>query len=220
MSSWPTLHPRLANASVLDELREVWQRERKLRIEEAFAPGLAEEAARTALADSFEFYQMQQGTRFVYWRQRHAFPSASGASIPILQRIEQLVMNDIPGLVSAITERPHHAPNLPDIQFNLLRKGSYLDAHSDHLPNRLVGYVVGLTREQWPPERGGHLQFLQPDQRTPTQSWAPGFDSLDLLNFFPVMTWHHIPVMQDAHNRLTLNGWLSGMSDQAPGGYV
>lgn len=205
---WPTLHPRLADPDTLEGFRAAWWADRTLRIEHALAPGLADALVAFSAQRPFELYEKQEATRFLYWRQVHRF---QGDLPPVVAQLQQLLQHDIPGFVSALTGTAHGIPPLEEAQFNLLRRGSYLDPHSDHLPTRLVGFVVGLTRANWPAAHGGHLRFLWPDKRTERTSWPPGFDTLDLLGFYPTMCWHDIPVLTEAHDRLTLNGWMSAV---------
>ncbi len=204
--SWPTLHPRLSEPDVLARLREQFRQHRRIRIHDAYAPGLADELRRESAARPFDLYQQHEGTRFVYWHQVHPFDGAPG----FVKRGEQLVMRDIPGFMGALTGVTHQPPPWHELTFNLLRKGSYLDPHSDHLPERLAGFVVGLTPGSWPHTDGGWLEFLEPDMHTVRERWPPGMGTLDILHFYPVMMWHEIPVLKQPHDRLTINGWMSG----------
>jgi len=82
--------------------------------------------------------------------------------------------------------------------------------HTDQGADRLVAYVIGLTRDEWPAEHGGHLEFLEPDEVTVKDRVAPGWGTLDLFCIYPLLRPHRIPLLKLPVTRLSINGWLSG----------
>jgi hypothetical protein len=209
-ASWPTLHPRLAEAGALDALSERWRTRRRMRIEDALAPGLAEAIVASAGQLPFSFFERHEGEiHCVLWRQPHALEGdARGfAAMPELRR---LLTVDLPALASAITAQALGPAPGGHFAIDYYTRGSYLDAHSDRGPDRLVAYVVGLTGERWPAERGGHLEFLAPDEETVIERVAPGFGSLDLFCIYPLTAPHRVPLLRDPVTRLSINGWLDG----------
>lgn len=207
----PTLHPRLSDESVLAELRQRWRQTRRLRIEDALAPGLAEAIVGAASGLPFSFFEVHQGEiQCVLWRQTHLFADIAGRDQPALARLTQLLTADLPALASGITDQNLRSATGAGFSIDFYTRGSYLDAHSDRGPDRLIAYVVGLTRDTWPAERGGHLEFLAPDEETVVDRVAPGFGSIDLFCIYPLTVPHRVPLLRDPVTRLSINGWLDG----------
>jgi len=207
-----TLNPRLRDSAVLDDLRNAWAAGRRIRITELMAPGLAERFADAALNGSWSFFEKHVNeVHCVAWSQVHRYPEAGETSdFAVMPEAMQLFMRDIPALASAVTGQALHRVADEGLAIHWYTKGSYLDVHTDQGADRLVAYVLGLTRESWPAERGGHLEFLEPDERTVIDRIAPGFDTLDLFTIYPLTRPHRIPILQDHVVRLSVNGWLTG----------
>ncbi len=208
----PTLHPRFAAPAVVAVLRERWKATRRLRIEHAFAPGLAHELAEAAGEHAFTFFEKHVSeVRCVFWRQLQRFPDAGQASsFGPIEKARRLCQVDLPALVSAITGQALHASGGNGIAIDYYTRGSYLDVHTDQGADRLVAYVIGLTRDAWPAEDGGHLEFLEPDEATLKERVAPGWGTLDLFCIYPLLRPHRIPLLRRSVTRLSINGWLSG----------
>lgn len=208
----PTLHPRLADPAVLHALRDEWAATRRLRVHEALAPGLAAALAQAASEHPFTFFEKHVSeVRCVFWRQLQRFPEAGeGSSFGPIEQARRLIQVDLPALVSAITGQALHASGGNGIAIDYYTRGSYLDAHTDQGADRLVAYVIGLTRDGWPAAAGGHLEFLEPDELSVHDRLAPGWDTLDVFCIYPLRRPHRIPLLTLPVTRLSINGWLSG----------
>ena len=207
-----TLAPWLREADALGELRARWADTRRMRIEDALAPGLADTLADAVFDHPFTFYEQHvNDVRCVKYHQLHMLPGPEETSdFAPMAAAMQLFQRDLPALASAITGQALHRISGEALGFDCYTKGSYLDAHTDQGPDRLIAYVVGLTRDTWPAEEGGHLEFLAPDETSILDRWAPGFGSLDLFNIYPLVRPHRIPLLQTHVIRLSVNGWLTG----------
>lgn len=209
-----TLRPRLADPAVLAPLRAQWAATRRLRLEHALAPELADAVLDLAARHPFTFYERQPSqdseVRCVFWRQVHALPDPNTPAPLALHRLRRLIEVDLPALASAITGQALSAAAGSGVAIDFYTRGSYLDAHTDQGHDRLVAYVVGLTAETWPPEDGGHLEFLAPDEHTVLDRVAPGYGSLDLFTVYPLTRPHRVPLLKKPVTRLSINGWLTG----------
>ena len=206
------LHPRFQDPDVLADLRARWRDGRRLRVESLMEPALAERFTDVALSLPFSFFQRHVNEiHCVFWRQTHAYPAA-GAAHPFTPaaKARQLFQHDIPWLASAITGQDLHRVDDNALVFDCYTKGSYLDVHTDQGAERLVAYVLGLTRETWPASEGGHLEFLEQDEVTVIDRIAPGFNTLDLFCIYPLLRPHRVPLLQKNVLRLSVNGWLAG----------
>lgn len=204
-----TLHPRLSEPAVLAELRARWAATRRLRIEDALAPGLADRLEAAALAHRFALFEKHVSeVRCLFWRQSHPWDGSSGFG-PIAET-RRLLEVDIPRLARAISGQELRAVEDEGVVVDCYLRGSYLDVHTDQGASRLVAYVVGLTRDTWPASEGGHLEFLAADQRTPMERVAPGFGSIDLFCIYPLLRPHRIPLLRARVTRISMNGWLTG----------
>jgi len=127
-----------------------------------------------------------------------------------IARARRLLEVDLPALASRITGQALHAADRDGFAIDYYTRGAYLDVHTDRGPDRLVAFVVGLTEERWPPEDGGHLEFLAGDHQTVLERVAPGFGSIDLFTVYPLIAPHRVPILRRPVTRLTINGWLDG----------
>ncbi|MCC6622913.1 MAG: 2OG-Fe(II) oxygenase [Deltaproteobacteria bacterium] len=207
-----TLHPRLAERANLDALREAWRRTRWIRVEDALAPGLAEAIADAALEHRFEvFARHERDVRAFFFRQIHAYPQAGEApSFGPIERVRDLLVRDVPALATAITGQRLDAIDNAGVAIDCYTRGSYLDAHTDQGPGRLVAFVVGLTRDRWSAEDGGWLERLAPDERTVIDRVPPGFGTIDLFTIHPLLRPHRVALLRTHVTRLSINGWLTG----------
>lgn len=204
-----TLHPRLADPAVLASLRDRWAATRRLRIDDALRPELAEELVDAAVALGFEYFEKHEGdVHALFYRQVQRY-QGNARFAPIAQA-RQLLEVDLPALASAITGQALHAADREGFAIDYYTRGAYLDAHTDRGPDRLVAFVVGLTEESWPAEDGGHLEFLAPDESTVVERVAPGFGSIDLFTVHPLIVPHRVPILRRPVTRLSINGWLTG----------
>lgn len=209
-----TLDPRLADAAALAPLRAEWAATRRLRLEHALDPKLTEALLDLSALHPFTFFERQPSqdseVRCVFWRQVHALPDPDTPAPLVLHRLRRFIEVDLPALASAITGQALRAAAGSGVAIDFYTRGSYLDAHTDQGHDRLVAYVVGLTAETWPPEDGGHLEFLAPDEHTVLHRVAPGYGSLDLFTVYPLTRPHRVPLLKKPVTRLSINGWLTG----------
>lgn len=212
MSPLSTLHPRLADPSTLAALRTAWSTTRRLRIDDALDPDLADALVDLAAAHPFAFFEKHVSeVRCVFWRQVHHLPDAHDLAAPHdLRALRRFIDDDLPTFASAITTQSLRAAAGDGIAIDFYTRGSYLDAHTDQGQDRLIAYVIGLTADQWPPEDGGHLEFLAPDEHTVLDRIAPGYGSLDLFTIYPLTRPHRVPLLRRPVTRLSINGWLTG----------
>ncbi len=209
----PTLHPRFGDPEVIRALREQWAATRRMRVVDALAPGLADELVEAACEHPFAFFEKHVSeVRAVFWRQLQGFPEAGqSSSFAPIAAAQRLCEVDLPWLVSAITGQALRASaGANGIAIDYYTRGSYLDAHTDQGADRLLAYVIGLTRESWPHEDGGHLEFLAPDEETVVERIAPGFGTLDLFCIYPLLRPHRVPLLKRSVTRISINGWLAG----------
>lgn len=205
-----TLAARLREPTTLAALRARWVEGRRLRIPDALAPGLADAIVAAAGAQPFAFFERHVSeVHCVFWRQVQALTQAPTTFAPIAA-LRQLLLTDLPALASAITGQKLHASDADGFAIDYYTRGSYLDAHTDQGADRLVAFVIGLTREAWPAEDGGHLEFLEADERTVQARVAPGWGSIDLFCVYPLLQPHRIPILTRPVTRLSINGWLGG----------
>jgi hypothetical protein len=208
----PAVHPRLRDRDVLAALRETWRRDGCLRIESVLAPGLAASLAPALIALPFAAYRKDdEHARCFFWRCIIEIPPP-GAPLPPppFDAIARFIGRDLTELASAVSGRSLRGLVRDWIPVCRWRKGSFLDAHEDYGVGRAIAYVLGLTRETWPAEHGGHLEFLASDRETVLERRAPGFDTLDLYDVRPVERWHRVPLLVEHHERLTVSGWIAG----------
>jgi|GEM_PF-2845537 len=209
----PTLHPRFADPAVMRDLHDEWAATRRLRVVDAFAPGLADALFEAACEHQFAFFEKHVNeVRAVFWRQLQRFPEAGEpSSFGPIAKAQRLCEVDLPRLVSAISGQALHASaGANGIAIDYYTRGSYLDAHTDQGADRLVAYVIGLTRDSWPHEDGGHLEFLEADEDTVVERIAPGFGTLDLFCIYPLLRPHRVPLLRRSVTRISINGWLAG----------
>jgi len=93
-----------------------------------------------------------------------------------------------------------------DAQATMYRRGHFLTAHDDDVPNtkRLIAYVFGFT-PVWRPEWGGLLEF--PGLNGVDAAFLPGFNTLKL---FRVPMSHYVSVVAPYAQglRYSITGWL------------
>lgn len=210
-----TLNPRLTPETVTG-LAEAWSKTRRLRIEDALDPELADALVDLAASHPFSFFERDPSSaggseiRCVFWRQVHPLPDPDTEAPLALHRLRRFIDVDLPALASAITGQSLRAAAGDGVAIDFYTRGSYLDAHTDQGMDRLIAYVVGLTAESWPEEDGGHLEFLGPDEHTVLDRIAPGYGSLDLFTVYPLTRPHRVPLLKRPVTRLSINGWLTG----------
>lgn len=183
-----------------------------MRIDDALAPGLALAIADAAMEHRFDVFDRHAAdVRGFFFRQVQAYPTEGATSTfgPIA-RVRDLLVRDLPALATAITGQRLVAIDNDGIAIDCYTRGSYLDAHTDQGPGRLVAFVVGLTRERWPAEDGGWLERLAPDERTVIERVAPGFGTIDLFTIHPLLRPHRVSLLRTHVTRLSINGWLTG----------
>jgi SM-20-related protein len=95
---------------------------------------------------------------------------------------------------------------------------SFLSAHddvADNVENRLVAYVLGITKD-WKFDWGGFLQFLDPESGKVIDSFPPTFNSLML---FRVPQWHSVSFVTPfaLRPRISVTGWYYGEEAKSNG---
>ena len=206
-----TLNPAVVNQDRLATLKAAWARTRRVRVEGLMRPGLAAEVAAMAVAGEFSFEARHVNeVRCVLWSQTHRWPAGDRApASTVLMALVELLTRDIPALAQAITGQRVWRARDEGFAFHWYTKGCYLDAHTDQGSDRALAFVVGLTKQRWAATRGGHLEFLAPDEQTVVDTIPPGFDTLDLFCIYPLTRPHRIPILKDSVRRLSINGWLA-----------
>ena len=205
---YETLQPHLADPVELARLRSQWRQTRRIRVDDALKPEVADALLEGAAEHGFDFFEKHvSDVRCVFWRQTHTFdhPDRFGP----IALAARLIQDEIPRLVTAITGQRLHGSGA-GFSIDYYTRGSYLDVHTDRGADRLVAYVIGLTADSWPAEDGGHLEFLEADFETVADRVAPGFGTLDLFTVYPLLRPHRVPLLKKPVTRVSINGWLSG----------
>lgn len=205
--NYSTLHPRLSDPKVVADLRARWAETRRLRIDDALAPGLAEALVEGAAEHPFAFFERHvSDVRCVFWRQVHTYDDVAFRPMRLAR---ELLAVELPRFVSELSGQWLRQAG-EGFAVDYYTRGSYLDVHTDQGSERLIAFVVGLTHDTWPHEDGGHLEFLEADEHTVADRVAPGFGSLDLFCVYPLLRPHRVPLLRRQVTRLSINGWMSG----------
>lgn len=111
------------------------------------------------------------------------------------------------GELTGLTLEPPSDRRLVATRFG---RGSFLDPHNDHDGARRCAYVLGLTRDAWPPADGGHLEFLATDgdDLIVTERRVPGWNTLDLFDVTGTTCLHQVPILLRDVERRALSGWF------------
>lgn len=204
---YETLEARLADPIEIDRLRAAWRKTKRIRVDDALRPEVADALLEGAAEHGFDFFEKHvSDVRCVFWRQTHVFGSDGFGPMALATK---LILDEIPRLVSAITGQALHGSGA-GFSIDYYTRGSYLDVHTDQGADRLIAYVVGLTADTWPAADGGHLEFLEADFETVAERVAPGFGTLDLFTVYPLLRPHRVPLLKKPVTRVSINGWLSG----------
>ena len=87
------------------------------------------------------------------------------------------------------------------------RVGHYLSPHSD-INNGRIAYVLGMT-QNWKPQYGGILHFLDEKRENIIDSYVPKFNSIILFRVPEGGIPHFVShVSIDNKNRYSITGWL------------
>jgi hypothetical protein len=119
--------------------------------------------------------------------------------------------DELPAWLEQVTGRRFHPPISRELVAMMYRRGSYLDLHNDRDPVRKLAFVIGLTDTWWPPEAGGHLEFVEPDDDRGLrliERRAPGWNTLDLFAVDTHDRLHQVPQLVSDLERLTISGWF------------
>ncbi len=201
------LHPSLAERT--DELAAEWRARGALRIQ----PLLDDEVARALVAELRALpHRVNTASAadlaYLYFRY-DATPDP--ACDHVLCAVGRWLFGAGPAWIGDLVGRSLEAPPDDALAATLYSKGCYLDPHNDADGVRSVTYVLGLTDESWPAERGGHLEFLAPPARAPVrviERRAPGWNSLDLFDVERATHIHRIPMLLDHRERRAISGWF------------
>lgn len=95
-----------------------------------------------------------------------------------------------------------------DAQATLFAPGHFLGVHEDaHVgPNARIGYVLNLGPDDWAPDWGGYLNFLDADEDI-VAGYRPRFNA---LNLFAVPTRHAVSYVPPYApiGRFSITGWF------------
>jgi hypothetical protein len=201
------LHPRLRDPANVAALADQFRATSSLRIDDV----LADDAA-TALADAlavqpFALKSPRGPLRFLYFE--HAFVPEPGCD-HVTCSAGRWLWSEAAELAGAIAGRPLAPPADRMVTATLYSRGCYLDPHNDTDESRSVAFVLGLTRERWPAERGGYLEFLTTTagQVGVRERRAPGWNTLDLFDVRTPAHIHRIPLLQEPVLRVAISGWF------------
>ncbi|MFM7348403.1 MAG: 2OG-Fe(II) oxygenase [Erythrobacter sp.] len=161
-----------------------------------------QQAARTAEEHSA---RGEYGFRFAHYPIIEAMQQGWDPGGPHEILLEYLNAPDFLDLARAVTGL---ALVKADAQATLFAPGSYLGRHIDsHVAEGWeVAYVLNLARDDWHPDWGGHLLFLD-EEGDVVEGFRPRFNA---LNLFRVPTPHlvsYVPPFAPI-GRLAVTGWL------------
>lgn len=201
------LHPSLAGREA--ELSAEWQARGSMRIQ----PLLADDVARALLDELRALPHRINGATtsdlaYLYFRY-DSIPDPTCDHV--LCAVGRWLFDGGRAWIAELVGRDLAPPPDRGIAATLYSKGCYLDPHNDADGVRSVTYVLGLTDDSWPPERGGHLEFLAPPSPAPVhvvERRAPGWNSLDLFDVERDTHIHRIPMLLDHHERRAISGWF------------
>jgi Rps23 Pro-64 3,4-dihydroxylase Tpa1-like proline 4-hydroxylase len=120
--------------------------------------------------------------------------------------LEHLNAEPFLDLVRQVTAIPELAK--ADGQATLFAKGNYLGRHIDsHVAEGWrVAYVLNLAREDWHPDWGGYLTFLDEDGDI-VEGFKPRFNALNLFAVPQAHAVTYVPPFAPL-GRLAVTGWL------------
>jgi len=200
------LHPRLADDAVVAELAAGFAERRSLRIDGLLADDHAAALAEALAAQPFAVKtpRAAAGLRFLYLE--HGFVPEDGCDHPTC-RFGRWLWSDAAALAGRITGMTVGPPADRMVTATLYTRGCYLDPHNDTDGARRLAFVLGLTREPWPAEHGGHLEFLDPDGAV-RERRPPGWNTLDLFDVTGPDHPHQVALLDLPVLRLAVSGWF------------
>lgn len=201
------LHPDLCAGPALDAARAAWARSRRIRLTPLLADGVPAALLQAVRARPFQLNASHFGEfNQLYWNL--FFRPDDGD--PVLDPFAAWLRGGLCDLVSAITGRALVPTSTGQAVSTLYGYGCYLDIHNDGGNGRSVAFVLGLTPGAWPPEEGGHLEFLAPRDRglAVSERRAPGWNTLDLFDVAEDPPLHRIPMVTGQHERRAFSGWF------------
>lgn len=202
------LHPSLTDERTIDHLRAHWHTRGSLRVAPFLAEDTAEELHGAVQQQPLTLQAPPPSTfNFQYWA--YAF-QPEPACDHLLCRVGRWLFSDGAAWVSALTGLRLGPPADRVLMTTLYSRGSYLDAHNDHDGARQVAYILGLTRDTWPAEHGGHLEFLRADERSVhvIERRPPGWNTLDLFDVRRPVHLHRVPILRRRAERRAITGWF------------
>jgi hypothetical protein len=204
--SW--LNPAHAEASRLERLERDWRVRPNLRIHDFLAPERAEELHRALSSRALYFHTTGPGAfRYQYWADSiHLDDEAE----PVAASFARWLYSEGMAWVSEWTGLTLRPPSDRKFLTTLYTRGCYLDPHNDTDGSRSIAFVVGMTREQWPVEEGGSLEFLECGSQNIriAESRAPGFNTIDLFSVYDQSFIHRVRMLRGDRYRRVLAGWF------------
>ncbi|MEM5553263.1 2OG-Fe(II) oxygenase family protein [Pseudoalteromonas neustonica] len=146
------------------------------------------------------YEQASQGIGFVYGR--HALSETENK---VLKNYEAEINND--GFLKSFSRVSQQNIIKASAQATCFQRNDFLTRHNDVVPSegRVYAYVLGLTK-QWHPDWGGLLQFFEPDG-TPTNSFAPQFNSLSIFDVSKIHSVTYVTPFAK-NKRFSITGWF------------
>ncbi|HTM21629.1 MAG TPA: 2OG-Fe(II) oxygenase family protein [Kofleriaceae bacterium] len=197
------LHPRLRDPDAVAALADAFAASGSLRIDSVLDERAAATLADALAAQPFALKSPRGDLRFLYYE--HAFVPETGCDHPTCAAGRWL-WSEAAALAGRLAGAALGPPVDRMVTATLYSRGCYLDAHNDTDGSRALAFVLGLTRDTWPAERGGHLEFLH--GLAVRERRAPGWNTLDLFDVRAPRHTHRVPMLLDPVLRLAVSGWF------------
>lgn len=203
------LNPELRTPAARAALRARWAGDACLRIDDLLDPGAALALWRELREQPFRLRAQAPpvGLAFQYFEYQLT-PEADCDHV--LCRAGRWWMTELREWLGELTGLDLAVPPGGALISHLYTRGSYLAAHNDHDGSRALAFVYGLTRDRWPVEVGGHLEFLIASAETVTigERRAPGWNTLDVFDVRAPTRLHRVPMVTAPVERRTITGWF------------
>lgn len=197
-----------ASAQDTASLAAAWRARQSIRVAPFLDDAVAHDLRAALLAQTYAPAVSTQGLGLQY----EVFTNIPERGCDHLTcRFGRWLWDEVPAWLEAVTGRRFKPPPNREVVAMAYRRGSYLEPHNDADGVRKLAFVIGLTDAWWPPDRGGHLEFFDPDDDAGlrlTERRAPGWNTLDLFGVDTRTRLHQVPLVLDDVVRLTVSGWF------------